>query len=251
MKWLYLFSGLILFGCSANSSQKTSKTSSTNKVQNNSTKVDLSSDSSTVVTSISSFLTDVQSVNKSIRIDLKYSTKDNFMKIKLYDRITRAYLQNDVAIRLGKCQTYLTSIFPSLHLLIYDAVRPLSVQRKMWNALDTIPVKERIKFVSNPANRSLHNYGAAIDLTICDEKGIPLDMGAGFDDIREIAYPSLEKSFLNKGLLTKQHIDNRILLRKVMKFQDFSGISTEWWHFDACSRKFASRKYKLLVEEPR
>lgn len=247
MKGLYLFSGFIFLSYLANSLQKTSKTSSTTKVQTSSTLIFSSSVSPPIDTS---FLTDVQSVNKLIRIDLKYATKDNFMKIKLYERITHAYLQNDVAIRLGKCQTYLTSIFPSLHLLIYDAVRPLSVQRKMWNALDTIPVRERIKFVSNPANKSLHNYGAAVDLTICDENGIPLDMGAGYDDMRKVAYPSLEKSFLAEGLLTQKHIENRKLLRKIMRHQKFSGIPTEWWHFNACSREVAAKKYKVLENEP-
>jgi len=250
VKGLYLFVGFIFLSCLANSLQKKPKNNSFNKVQTSLALTLPFTVSFPIDTSESSFLTDVQSVNKLIRIDLKYASKDNFMKIKLYERITHAYLQNDVAIRLGKCQTYLTSIFPSLHLLIYDAVRPLSVQRKMWNALDTIPVRERIKFVSNPANKSLHNYGAAVDLTICDENGIPLDMGAGYDDMRKVAYPSLEKSFLAEGLLTQKHIENRKLLRKIMRYQKFSGIPTEWWHFNACSREVAAKKYKVLENEP-
>ena len=195
-------------------------------------------------------LTDIQSINNDIRVDLKYATTDNFIKLKCYERLNHAYLQKDVAMRLGKCQEYLTYIDPSLHLLVYDAVRPLSVQKKMWEALDSIPIKERVKFVANPAGNSLHNYGAAVDLTICDNDDNPLDMGAGFDDMRQISFPSLETTFLSKGLLTKEHIANRTLLRKIMHSQGFTGISTEWWHFNACSRAIAATKYKLLVEEP-
>jgi len=195
-------------------------------------------------------LIDVQTLNPQIKVDLKYAGTDNFMGIRLYERIQKAYLQEDVAARLAKCQEFLTSIDPNLHLLVYDAVRPVSVQFKMWNALDSIPVARRGKFVSSPYGKSVHNYGAAVDLTICNAAGVPLDMGAGFDDIREIAYPSKEAFYLAKGELTKEHIQNRELLRKVMRSQGFRNLQTEWWHFNACSREEASNKYILLEVEP-
>lgn len=194
-------------------------------------------------------LIDIRSINKNIFVDLKYAGKDNFMKMKLYEKLNKALLQKEVAKRLSACQIYLTKIDASLHLLVYDAIRPLSVQQKMWDALDSIPVSARVKFVSNPKNGSIHNYGAAVDLTICDQKGHPLDMGAGYDDIREIAYPKLEKKFLANGELTAEQLENRVLLRKVMVSQRFSNIDTEWWHFNACSRKVAKEQYVLLEEE--
>lgn len=195
-------------------------------------------------------LVDVQSLNKDIFVELKYATSDNFMGIILYERLKKAYLQKDVAERLSKVQVYLSQLKPGFHLLIYDALRPVSVQQKMWDALDSLPPVERGKFVSNPKNRSLHNMGAAVDLTILDQKGIPLDMGAGYDDIREIAYPSLEKQFLAEGKLTTIHIENRDLLRKIMKSQGFRQLQTEWWHFNACSRAEGLLKYKVLLFEP-
>ncbi len=195
-------------------------------------------------------LVDIKEIDPSIRVDLKYATSDNFMHKVLYSHLKRALLQKDVALRLSKVQEKLKSVHPSYSLLIYDAARPVSVQQKMWNALDTIPVKERGKFVSNPANRSLHNFGAAIDLTIVDGNGKPLDMGAGYDDIRKIAYPSLEAKFLASGELTQKQIDNRKLLRSVMSSEGFRNIPSEWWHFNACSRDEAKRIYKVLMEEP-
>jgi D-alanyl-D-alanine dipeptidase len=191
-------------------------------------------------------LTDIQTIDPTIQVDLKYATSDNFMHQTLYKDIQHLYVQKEVAERLSKCQQLLKKTNPSLSLLIYDGVRPLSVQQAMWDALDTIPFKERTKFVSNPANGSLHNYGAAVDLTICEKGGNPLDMGAGFDDIREIAYPKFESKFLASGQLTKQQIENRKLLRKVMKSQGFTNIQTEWWHFNACSRAIAKMKYEIL-----
>lgn len=191
-------------------------------------------------------LTDIRSVNPGIRVDLKYATEDNFMRRRLYFDIDKLYLQKDVAERLSKCQDYLRKLRPDLSLLVYDGVRPLSVQRAMWEGLDTIPVPQRTKFVSNPASGSIHNYGAAVDLTICDLSGTPLDMGAGYDDIREIAYPSLESRFLASGELTQQQVENRKLLRKVMSSQGFTGIPSEWWHFNACSRANAKLRYEVL-----
>ena len=194
-------------------------------------------------------LIDVTSLNKEIQVELKYTTADNFMLMQLYTKINKAYLQKDVAERLAKVQSALSKKKPGYRLLIYDALRPVNVQRKMWNALDSIPPSRRGKFVSNPDKRSLHNMGAAVDITIIDDNGNPLDMGAGFDDIREIAYPSLEGKYLNSGELKPQQVENRLLLRRLMQEQGFRQLETEWWHFNACSRIDALKKYKVLHEE--
>lgn len=191
-------------------------------------------------------LVDIQTLDSTIQVDLKYASTDNFMKKRLYFDIDKAYLQKGIAQRLAKSNQYLRSLRANYRLLVYDAARPRSIQQAMWDALDTIPVKERTKFVSNPANGSVHNYAAAIDLTICDKNGKPLDMGAGYDDIRLIAYPSKEAYFLKKGLLSKQQISNRQLLRNVMSSQGFINIPTEWWHFNGVTRKQAKAIYTIL-----
>jgi D-alanyl-D-alanine dipeptidase len=193
---------------------------------------------------ISLGLIDVQSINPHIIVDLKYSTEDNFMKTNVYGSLNRAYLQQKPAEMLGKAQELLSARDSNLYLLVYDAVRPVWVQWKMWNLLDSIPVSKRVNFVSNPKNKSLHNYGAAVDLTICDAAGKPLDMGAGFDDPRPIAYPTKEAHFLSTGLLTQEQVNNRRLLREVMKKAGFRNLDTEWWHFNAMSRDEAKKMYQ-------
>jgi len=243
---------MLVFACKE-SKQKTSSKKQSNDIQNQSVNGANTIDT-TKVTRVSRVLidslVDIRSINPEIQVDLKYATADNFMKKRLYERLRIAYLQKDIAERLSKSQELLSSLKSGYRLLVYDAVRPVSVQQKMWDALDSIPPSERGKFVSNPQNRSLHNMGAAVDLTIIDERGIPLDMGAGYDDIRKIAYPKLEQEFLAKGQLTEKHIANRELLRKVMKSQGFLPLETEWWHFNACSRSQGKAKYKVLMEEP-
>ena len=193
---------------------------------------------------------DVQKYNPKIKVDLKYRTSANFFKIQLYNRLDRAFLNDDVAQKLSACQAYLSQIDSNLFLLVYDAARPVNVQKEMWKALDSIPPKIRGRFVSSGRNLGMHNMGLSVDITICDAKGVPLDMGANFDDIREIAYPSKESYYLEKGELTQEHIKNRQLLRKVMTSQGFWNLSTEWWHFTIGRHKNAIKVYPALYFEP-
>ncbi|MFT6921684.1 MAG: D-alanyl-D-alanine dipeptidase [Crocinitomicaceae bacterium] len=187
--------------------------------------------------------------DKRILIDLRYSTDNNFMKTVLYDTLNKLFVQKEVGIRLVHCQDYLDSLYPGLRLKIFDGVRPLQVQREMWDAMDTVPAGLRGKFVSNPIYGSGHNYGTSVDLTICDSLGQELDMGAGYDDFRTIAFPSKEAHFLKTGELSKEQYENRKLLRKVMRFQRFYGIPSEWWHFNAYSRMAAEARFDLLLDE--
>lgn len=230
----------MLCACDHNTTQKSIGKSPTPSVQGHtgSTKIQTHPD-----------LVDVQQCSSDIQIELKYTTSANFLGEKLYSKIDKAYLQKDVAARLARVQNALQQGHPGYKLLIYDALRPVAVQQKMWAALDSLPPVERAKFVSNPKNLSLHNMGAAIDLTILDAKGKPLDMGAGFDDIRHIAYPIYEDSFLRTGQLSPQQVQNRKLLRSAMLAQGFRQLPTEWWHYNACSREEAKSKYKVFYTE--
>jgi D-alanyl-D-alanine dipeptidase len=190
-------------------------------------------------------LIDVQQVNDRIMVDLRYSSTNNFIGENMYGCLKKAYLQPEVAERLSLAQDYLTENHPDFYLYVFDAVRPISVQQKMWDDLDSIPVSARIKFVSNPKNGSIHNYGAAVDLSIYDAvRDTLLDMGAGFDDMRLIAYPTWEDKFLKEGALNNDQIENRKLLRKAMRRGGFWVLPTEWWHFNAFSRD----KAKTLFE---
>lgn len=198
---------------------------------------------------LTSGLVDVQTLSKNILVDLKYAGTDNFTNERLYFRINRAYLQKEVAEKLVNAQKFLDELKPGYHLLVYDAIRPREVQHKMWKALDSIPASVRANFVSNPHKGSIHNYGAAVDVTITNERSEPLDMGADYDDSRKIAYPIYERRFLNTGELLLEHIDNRKLLRLVMGKAGFTGIDSEWWHFNACSHQYAKMHYPIIEEE--
>ncbi|MDH6307424.1 D-alanyl-D-alanine dipeptidase [Dysgonomonas sp. PFB1-18] len=188
-------------------------------------------------------LTNVSQVDKSICYDLKYATTDNFTKTILYDSLLNIYLHPLAATKLIEAQKYLKALHPELSLLVYDAVRPLSVQRKMYNVVQNT---KYAAYVANPSRTGLHNYGMAVDLTICDTAGKPLDMGTPFDFFGAAAGINREAELVQKGVLTRQQVKNRELLRKVMTHAGFLTIRGEWWHFNAVSLTEARRQYKVI-----
>jgi zinc D-Ala-D-Ala dipeptidase len=191
-------------------------------------------------------LVDIQTVIPGIQVDLKYSTEDNFFKQDVYGDLVRCYLQPVAAEMLAKAQADLQSEYPNLSLLVYDGVRPISVQQILWDGLDK-PDSEKPVYVSDPKIGGLHNYGVAVDITIMDMKtGKPLDMGTPFDFFGYPAYPDRELQMLAEKKITKAQVANREILRKVMKGAGFTGIASEWWHFNAFSRKEAGAKFALV-----
>ncbi|PZX53269.1 M15 family metallopeptidase [Algoriphagus chordae] len=191
-------------------------------------------------------LVDIQELIPAIKVELKYSTTDNFFKQDVYGDLTKAFLQPEVAAQLKKAQEMLTTEYPDYTLLVYDGVRPSSVQQILWDNLDK-PDSLKPLYVADPKKGSLHNFGVAVDLTIFDTKAdSTLDMGTGYDYFGYPAYPDREKQMLDEGKLTEFQIANRDILRKVMTANGFSGIGSEWWHFNAFSRKEAGEKFELI-----
>jgi D-alanyl-D-alanine dipeptidase len=164
----------------------------------------------------------------------------------VYGCLKHAYLQPEVLAKLKRAQANLSKSHPGFHLLIYDAARPLSKQWELWNTLTKYPPSERQKYVADPHEHSIHNYGSAIDLTVADAAGKPLDMGTPFDFFGELAYPSREKELLVSGKLSQKAYQNRLILREAMVAAGFMRIEFEWWHFNAFSRKEAKRRYQVV-----
>jgi D-alanyl-D-alanine dipeptidase len=101
--------------------------------------------------------------------------------------------------------------------------------------------------VADPQKGSLHNFGVAVDLTVADgTNGEPLDMGTGFDYFGYPAYPDRETQMLREGKINQGHVNNRQILREVMNNAGFSGVGSEWWHFNAFSRKVAGEKFDIV-----
>lgn len=193
-------------------------------------------------------LTDVQKADPTIRVELKYATDDNFMKKKVYQELQRAYLQKETVQKLVAAHQFLKENHPGYRFLIYDAARPNSVQYHLWNRLDEMGIakEDKTKYVADPKIGSNHNFGCAVDLTVVDDHGKPLDMGTPFDFFGPLAYPRAEQEMLKKGKLTQKQVDNREILRSAMKKAGFIVNTTEWWHFDSMSKAQARARYGMI-----
>ena len=187
---------------------------------------------------------DIRKQDPTIRVYLMYATSYNFMGEVVYTGMTKAWLHPDAATKLLKAQQLLKNEYPDYSLMVYDAARPFEVQQKMWQL---VRGTKNVYYVANPAKGGgLHNYGMAVDVTIVDPNGYPIPMGTVYDFFGEEAHTNNEESLVASGKITQEAFQNRRLLRRVMRQAGFTTITSEWWHFNACSRDTARKKYKLI-----
>jgi D-alanyl-D-alanine dipeptidase len=207
-------------------------------------------------------LVDVQELNSDILVDLKYSTTDNFVGVDMYGDLETAYLEREFAKRVVRAQQLLQQRHPEYTLLIYDAARPISVQRTMRKIVEGTELED---FVADGTRGGRHNYGVAVDLTIATLDGTPLNMGAGFDDFTEAAsvkgtadssdpatrtvkvYRDYINNLAKRGVISREAAANRILLIEVMHEAGLYPYRLEWWHYEEImSIQDTRKRYKLL-----
>ena len=185
----------------------------------------------------------INDIDESIKIDLRYSTTNNFTGhiIEGY-KSNMAIISYDAAKFLVQVQNDLKK--KNLSLKIFDAYRPqMSVNYfiKWSNDLaDTInkslyypKIKKAQLFpMGYIAERSGHSRGSTVDLTIIDNKtNKELDMGTLYD------FFGLESSTDFSNITDKQ-MSNRLLLLEVMTKNGFKNYSMEWWHYTLVTEPF-------------
>lgn len=189
-------------------------------------------------------LCDVQQKNNTLKVQLRYATNDNFAHKSLYGPLNKCFLHPQAAAKLQKAQDILQQQHPNYSLLLLDCARPHAIQKKMWDIVKNTPQR---KYIAPPSTRSMHNYGMAVDITIVDvANNVELDMGTPYDYFGPKAQPRYEQQFLKEKQLTSQHLQNRHLLKNVMKQAGFRPILLEWWHFEASTKDYARKNCQLL-----
>ena len=83
-------------------------------------------------------------------------------------------------------------------------------------------------------------------MTILDSAGRPLPMGSAYDFFGDEARIADEEGLFRAGRITREELDNRRLLRRVMTGAGFRTIASEWWHFNLVSRDEAVRTLRLI-----
>lgn len=168
-------------------------------------------------------LVDVSQVAPGVQLDLRYASADNFLKEAVYP-CGRCLLRRPAAEALARAQAALAA--RGLGLRVWDCYRPPAVQQKMWALVPDA------RFVANPAKGSVHNRGAAVDLTLVDAAGKALAMPTAFDDFTAAAAAEAPAS--------KEAAENRATLRAAMEAAGFAGIRSEWWHFELAGSRGAA-----------
>ncbi len=159
---------------------------------------------------------DVEKISTNFILDIKYATNDNFLNEAVYS-CAKCY----VRAKMAKALYAVSKKFMKLgyRIKLFDCYRPYSVQKAMWK------LYPNPGYVADPKGGSIHNRGAAVDMTLTDLTGQELDMGTAFDHFGREANHTYTQ-------LPAAVLANRKLLRSTMEAQGFSIIRTEWWHYN-------------------
>ncbi|WP_299434643.1 M15 family metallopeptidase [uncultured Aquimarina sp.] len=159
---------------------------------------------------------DIEKLSNYFVLDMKYATEDNFLKKAVYS-CAKCYVRGVVAKALINANKDFMK--KGYRIKLFDCYRPYSVQKKMWK------IFPNPGYVADPKGGSIHNKGAAVDITLTDLQGNQLDMGTTFDHFGKEAHHAYKE-------LSDEVIANRKLLRSIMEKHGFSIIRTEWWHYN-------------------
>ncbi len=161
-------------------------------------------------------LVDIATLSTEFAYEVRYATENNFIGEVLYD-CSICVLQKEVAEALVKANAYFCK--KGYRIKLYDCYRPLDVQKLMWSRVP------KADYVANPyGNGSIHNRGAAVDMTIETLDGCFLDMGSDYDHFGPEAH-------IDNTNFSEEVLANRKILFEGMRAHGFSPIRTEWWHF--------------------
>jgi D-alanyl-D-alanine dipeptidase len=162
------------------------------------------------------------------------------------------FLRQGVIDRLTTAQAALQRSHSNWKIQIFDAYRPIAVQQFMvdyafqalvrekgWQS-DRLTDGQRQEIYqqvyefwavpsADPATPPPHSTGAAIDLTLVDGLGQPVEMGSPIDELSPRSYPD---HFANSSNPDEQRYhQHRQLLYESLAAAGFTRHPQEWWHF--------------------
>lgn len=175
-------------------------------------------------------LVEITAEKFGVILDLRYASDNNVCHQKLYSQ-PFCYLHKSMVEPLQNAVKLADSL--NLKLKIFDAFRPIEVQKFMFDTFPATPGSEG--FISNPDNGAIpHCRGVAIDLTLVDANGNELDMGSDFDEFSDIAFHGCQKVSMEAQM-------NRLTLLGLMTAAGLDFYSKEWWHYQI----FKPREYPI------
>jgi D-alanyl-D-alanine dipeptidase len=171
---------------------------------------------------------------------------------------------NTIWLRTGTfeaLQRAAASLPAGMSILVWDGVRSLETQREIAERFLCslshlrIDLRERETIVRQyvsplPASEveyhgqpPPHATGGGVDVSLADERGRPLDLGAGFDQFDLTAWLTYYERVCRKGGASQADRD-RCLLRRVLYWAmtavGFAPYVWEFWHFEYRTRRAAA-----------
>jgi D-alanyl-D-alanine dipeptidase len=153
-------------------------------------------------------------------------------------------LRRDVARLLAVAAAALPR---DLRLRLVEGYRPPEVQTELYEAhrrrlvrdLPGIDIAESHRLASRfvaPPSVAAHPSGAAVDVTLVDAAGRPLDMGTAIDATPE---DSDGACYFDAPGIPARARANRRLLAAALQAAGFVNYPTEWWHWSHGDRYWA------------
>ena len=181
-------------------------------------------------------------------------TKPIYYSQQIPNSLSDIYLREGTYEKVKKA----ISLLPTQYsFILYDGYRPLEVQQYLFNHYfeemkKTHPyltedeiLNETLKYVAFPTinyeQPAPHLTGGAVDLTLGDLKGNPLNMGTDFDEMHQ---RSATNYFETHPGVDDEARKNRRLLYNCMAEAGFTNYAAEWWHYDYGNFMWAKRLAK-------
>lgn len=179
------------------------------------------------------------------------------------------FVRTGILSLLTDAQTYLQTKQPGWKIRIFDAYRPIAVQKfmvehtfeELLQRRDLVQkdltqhqrqtlLQEVYQFwaipSTDPSTPPPHSTGAAIDVTLTDEQGQPVDMGSPIDELSPRSFPdyfSDTSPHANDWTISADEAlvfhQRRVLLNRVMRKVGFRRHPQEWWHFSCGDQLWA------------
>ena len=155
---------------------------------------------------------------------MRYAIADNFVGRIIYP-VNRCLLRRTVATQLAAAATTLRT--DQRRLWLWDCYRPASIQKEFWKLLPDPRYVAKPTFATDgtPRSGSRHSRGAAVDIGLANQAGELLPMPSAHDEFSRRAHRSVAARSPAAAAYT--------ILNTAMIAAGFTGIATEWWHYDS------------------
>ena len=168
-------------------------------------------------------VTDQMLKDNNMYKEIVYASENNFVGKAVYPKDMPVIMNNCVWDKLIKINKSLNNY--NLSIKIYDAYRPIEIQKLFWDYFYEMHGYNNETLVANPDKYGTHNITInAIDILVVGLDGKEVELPCEFDDFSIKASVNYDGCSINAKR-------NRDLLIDIAKENGLIVNNDEWWHF--------------------